>query len=323
MTFAQWVDNWLALKERTTEAQSVERYAAALRPHAVPVLGSKVLQKITATDLDRLFGSLEGFAPRTVAYVHKVVKACLATAVKKGLLVTNPADRAEQLGAVEDEVGIVLDEGQLTTLVQGFRETWLCVIVCVAAFTGMRRNEILALRWVDIDPATGTISVTRSIERTKKHGRRVKGPKTARSRRTIKIDEGLTALLRSERERHLRLVAGVSDEANVDLSLVKLPDGAPVFPAIRGGSLTALQSPDSITAAFARRVRTLGYPGMRFHDLRASHGTALLDRGVSVRTVAERLGHDPALLLRVYAKRTKKSDAAAANIIGTMTKGLL
>jgi hypothetical protein len=70
----------------------------------------------------------------------------------------------------------------------------------------------------------------------------------------------------------------------------------------------------SISAIFAKHVHTLGYPAMRFPDLRASHGT-VCSIGISVRTIAERLGHDPALLLRVFAKRTKKSDMAAADVV--------
>jgi integrase len=324
ITLAQWIDEWLALKERTTEAQTLERYATIMKIHVVPALGTRLLQKITATDVDKLYGKLEQkLSPRTMGLLHVVVKSCLATAVRKGLLSTNPADRAERPASDDSKVGMVLDEEQLTKLVQGFRGTSLYGIVAIAAFTGMRRSEIVALRWCDIDLATRTVSVTRSIERTEKQGLRVKGPKSARGRRNIKIDETLTTLLRSERDRYLRLVAGIPDGVEVDTSLVRLPDGALVFPATDCTDLTALRCPASVTKIFARRARRLGFPGMRFHDLRATHGTLLLDRGISVHTVAERLGHDPALLLRVYAKRTKKSDTMAADIIGTMTKGVL
>jgi integrase len=70
-------------------------------------------------------------------------------------------------------------------------------------------------------------------------------------------------------------------------------------------------------------VRKLGFPKLRFHDLRGSHDTILLDKGVPLHVVAARCGHDPAVLLRLYAKRTSKADATAANVIGTMTKGIL
>jgi integrase len=75
--------------------------------------------------------------------------------------------------------------------------------------------------------------------------------------------------------------------------------------------------------AFGRKATKLGFPDLRFHDLRGSHETALLDAGTPVHAVAARCGHDPAVLLRSYAKRTKKADANAAETIGTLLKGAL
>lgn len=324
MTFGQWADEWLSLKERAKAAQSAERYATALKTHAVPALGKKALQKITATDLDNLFGDLaKDLAPRTLSFVHMVVKACLATAVKKGHLAHNPADKAEKPKKDDSERGTALEEQQLAKLVQGFRGSSIYGIVAVAAFTGMRRNEILALRWIDINLGARTISVTRSVEQTGKHGRRVKGPKSARGNRLFEIDDGLVALLRSERDRHLRLVAGLPDGVDVDLSLIRLPDEALVFPAIGGGNLTALQSPQSVTNMFVAHARKLGFPRLRFHDLRVTHSTIMLDKGVPVHVVAKRIGDDPATLLKSYAKRTRKADTNAANVIATLTTGVL
>jgi integrase len=322
VTFAQWVEQWLTLKERTTEGGTTERYAEILKGHIVPALGAKALQKITATDLDTLYAALEKkLAPGTMTILHVVVKSCLKTAVRKKLLGTNPADDAEKPKSHDSKVGRVLDGEELTKLVHGFRGTSVYGIVAVAAYTGMRRNEILALRWVDIDFGAKTISITRSIDEAW-GGRNVKGPKSKRGVRDIEIDIGLLGLLRRERERHLRITAGIPDGADADLSLIKLPSDALVFPAI-GTSLTSLRCPNAVTKLFVLRARKIGFPGLRFHDLRGSHGTWLLDQGQPVHTVAKRLGHDPAMLLRAYAKRTKKSDTSAANVIGTLTSGVL
>jgi integrase len=160
---------------------------------------------------------------------------------------------------------------------------------------------------------------------TKAHGRRFKEPKTRRGSRTIAIDDRLAALLSAEHEKHLRISAGLADGVSVDLSLVKLPEGALVFPSVASAEFdfTRPRHPHAITGEFVKRARKLGFPKLRFHDLRGTHETLLLDAGVPVHVVAARCGHDPAILLRVYAKRTKKADTSAAAIIGALSKSVL
>jgi integrase len=83
------------------------------------------------------------------------------------------------------------------------------------------------------------------------------------------------------------------------------------------------RDPHAVTRGFVRRARKLGFPKLRFHDLRGTHETLLLDRGVPVHVVAARCGHDPAVLLRSYAKRTRKADTSAAVVIGALSQGIL
>jgi integrase len=186
---------------------------------------------------------------------------------------------------------------------------------------------ILALRWGDIDTAAKTLRIERALELTDKFGLALKEPKRARHKRTIAIDDDLIALLCSEREKHLRIHVGAPDGASVDLSLVKLPDDALMFPNPpargEGFSFTKLRNPDNMTKEFVRKARALGFPRLRLHDLRGTHETMLLDRGVPVHVVAARCGHDPAVLLRTYAKRTRKADTSAAAVIGALSKGVL
>ena len=153
----------------------------------------------------------------------------------------------------EPDHGAVLDDQELRKLVQGFKGSSLFGIVSVAAFTGMRRNEILALRWCDLDPQKKTLRIERSVEETKSHGIRFKGPKRESHKRTITIDDDLLALLLAERDKHLRLIAGVPDGVAVDLGLIKLPEGALMFPD--GHDLVTPRRPGSVTDAFKYRVR--------------------------------------------------------------------
>jgi integrase len=223
----------------------------------------------------------------------------------------------------------VLEPEQLRTLLDGFRGKALYPIVATAIFTGARRNEILALMWRDLDLKTRTLRIERSVELTRKYGLNLKEPKRAKHKRTIQIDDMLIEILLGEKKKHLQIAAGVPDGTTVDLGLVKLPDDALVFPGPpapgpdESFSFTRLRDPDCMTKMFTRWATTLGFPGLRFHDLRGTHETMLLDNGTPIHVVAARCGHDPAVLLRVYAKRTKKADTSAAAVITAIAKEIL
>jgi integrase len=335
LTLGDWIEYWLSIgapgrKKKRAGRRTLERYAQLLRGHVMPALGTKRLQQLHPTDIDRLYKGIEGkIAPRTQHHVHVVLGACLSAAVRKGLLSNNPIERAENIPSPgEADHGQVLDQEQLATLVRGFRHSALYPIVAIAAFTGARRNEILALRWSDLDPVKKTLRIERALEEARlekgKPTRRLKDPKRASHKRIISIDDALVTLLCNERTKHLRLKVGVPDGAEVDLSLVRLPVDALMFPSFAGHSLdfAKLRDANAVTREFERQARKR-FPKLRFHDLRGSHETALLDAGVPVHVVAARCGHDPAVLLRSYAKRTKKADTDAAAAIGKLLGGAL
>jgi integrase len=340
VTVAAWIDRWIALNQRhdveadgssrrgLVNRRTLERYEELLRCHVTPTLGKRPLQKLQGTEIDDLYVALEKkLSPRTVHHVHTVFGACLKAAVRKGLITNNPVARAEAPSAGESDHGMALDEAQLRTLLEGFRPSTLFPIVAVLAFTGARRGEVLALRWSDLDVENKTLRIERAVEQTSKFELAIKGPKTERGKRTITIDDDLIALLCSEREKLQRLQAGVPYGVQVDLSLVKLPDEALMFPNLTTAhgdiALTNLRTPGNVTKEFLRRAALLGFPDLRLHDLRGTHETLLLDAGVPVHVVAARCGHDPAVLLRSYAKHSKKADTSAAAIIGALSKGVL
>jgi integrase len=265
---------------------------------------------------------------RTAHHVHTILGACIGAAVRTGKLARNPMQRLEKVPSPgEADHGMILEEDRLQALVRGFKGSALFPIVAVAAFTGARRNEILALRWDDLDVGKKNLRIERAAEHTDKYGLRFKDPKTERGTRTIATDADLLALLVAEREKHLRIMAGVPDGAAVDLSLVKLPAGALMFPNPpepgESFSFTKLRNPRNTTKAFVRKAKGLGFAGLQLKDLRGTHETHLLDKGMSVPAVAARCGHDPAVMLRSYAKRTRKTDTAIVDVIGAISKGAL
>jgi integrase len=320
MTFAQWLDHWLAIgapgNDKTSKAgpRAIERYEQLLRQHVVPHLGSMRLQKINSDDIDSLYTALEEgtLAPKTQRHVHVVLNACLdaATRSKPKKISVNPIEGAlKEPANVESDHGEVLDAEQLKELLRAFKDSALYPIIYTAVKTGARRNEVLALRWTDLDVKNRQLRIERSIEETKKHGRRFKPPKTERGNRVIDIDDALIALLLAERDKHRRIIAGVPDGADVNLDLVKLPDDALMFPSTAGDDFdcTRTRNPSSVSNEFMLQARRR-FPGLRFHDLRGSHATILLNDGESVHVVAARLGHDPVVLLKSYAKRTRGAD---------------
>ena len=325
-TLGEWAEHWIAVgapgrRRKASSARSVERYEQLLRVHILPTLGELKLQQIHPTDIDKLYLSLEGkIAPRSARQAHSVLNACLGAAVRTRKLAVNPVEHIDKVPSRgESDHGMALDNDQLRKLIQGFKGHDLFNIVSTAAATGARRNEILALRWSDLDQQKKTLRIERALEQTKVHGIRFKGPKKDSHKRTITIDDDLIALLLSERDKHLRLAAGIPDGVSVDLSLIKLPEGALMFPnppALAEGSFTSPRSPGRVSKFFGIHAARVGFRGFRFHDLRGTHETLLLDRGVPVHLVSDRCGHDPAVLLRVYAKRTAKADTDAAKIIG-------
>jgi integrase len=333
-TLGQWIDHWISIgapgrRRKPVGNRSIERYGEILRVHVTPVLGSRPMQQITSTEIDKLYANIEtkGRSRRSNHHLHTILNSCFETAIRKKLLAANPIASAEKVfSAGEADHGTALDSDQVAALVSRFKGSPLFMVVATLAYTGCRRNEALALQWSDLDVANKELRIERTLEETKKFGLTYKPPKTSRGIRTITIDDDLLALLVAEQERHRRIIAGIPDGATADVSLVKLPDGALMFPKppTKGAafSLTTPRNPHSTTLEFRRKVKALGFR-CRLHDLRGAHETALLDANVPLHVVAARCGHDPAVLLRSYAKRNKKADVTAAAAIAAMSKGVL
>jgi len=164
------------------------------------------------------------------------------------------------------------------TLIESVKGHALYIPVLLAVTTGMRRGEILALRWGDVDLERATLSVTQTLEKTRQGGLQFKQPKTKRSRRSISLPSMLVDALRKHRadqaELHLSLGVGWKEHGLVCSKLA----GEPIIP----GTLTNM---------FGRFVKSIDIPPIRFHDLRHTHATHLLRQGVHPKVAQERLGH--------------------------------
>ncbi|MEH2589877.1 tyrosine-type recombinase/integrase [Bradyrhizobium sp. AZCC 1721] len=348
ITVSAWIDQWIAAgaprghgkRRKPVGQRAVERYEQLLNEHVKPALGGTRLQQLQATNIDALYDRLKikveakDLSARTAHHVHIVFNSCLGTAQRRKLISVNPMSAVERTPDPEarqedadsdegtDTIGEGLSPDELKALITGFRQSPLYPVVALAAATGARRGELLALRWCDLSVESKTLRIEWALEQTKKHGIRRKRPKTKRGWRTIDIDDATLEMLLDVRDKHLRIAAGIPDGVDVDLSLVKLPAEALIFPATPAPGLdfsfTAWRNPRNFSKEFARRAGVIGFGATRFHDLRGIHGTALLDAGTPVHIVAQRIGDDPAVLLRNYVKR-QRTKQAAENLASTIS----
>jgi integrase len=252
--------------------------------------------------------SASGLAPKTVHNVHICLRKALGDALADGRIRKNPADRAhakpkdrpEMLTWTGDELAAFLN---LTAQERDFP------LYQLAAATGMRRGELLGLRWREVDFDAGRVSIRQQWTR---HGSGLAfgPPKSEKSKRTIDIDTDTLAILRERRERQLfeRRAWGAAYRTDLDLVFCDA-DGSP-------------QDPSVIGRRFGRRVRDKalgGIPAIRLHDLRHTHATLLLEDGVDVKTVSERLGHDSIqTTLELYGPVTPLMRASAATRFGAL-----
>src|SRR5262245_36008809 len=185
--------DWAALH---VSVRSRERYRFAL-DHVRRHLGDRTLQKVHSADIAALYASLtrEGLAPRTIGMVHTALHRALGQAKNWGILRDNPADIAKPPKAPSKETSM-LQPDQAAVLLDRLRRQPLYLIASLALGTGMRRNEMLGLRWGDVDLDTGRLTIEQALEQTAAHGIRIKAPKTKHGRRTISLPAHLVTELR-------------------------------------------------------------------------------------------------------------------------------
>ena len=307
-TLGQLLDEWLQECERLDlSPTTIRNYKSQVERAIRPRLGKVPLSALTAKHLDDLYGPLKGAgkSPKTIRNIHAVLSAALHQGVRWGWLKQNPADMAKPPRVAHTKVHAPTTETVKKVIAAAEdRDPRLAPLLMLAALTGMRRGELCALRWNDVDLEAGVITVSRSLI-VAVGGLAEKSTKTDRSRK-VALDPVGVSLLVDHRNR----VDGWAEQAGATL-----PDDAFVFsPFVEA---TTPFRPDNVTNFFIRVRNDVGAPGVRLHDLRHFTATQLIGAGVDVRTVAGRLGHaDPSITLRVYADVIEERDRAAAVVMG-------
>jgi integrase len=241
-----------------------------------------------------------GLSPRSVRYVHTIVHRMLKDAVRWGRLSRNAADAADPPRPASTHARMAPWTADETgAFLRGVRDDRLGAAFLMLATTGARRGEVLGLRWADVDLDTRRAAIRQTLIAVH-HKVQLGEPKTAKGRRTIDLDAVTVIALREHRKRQAaeRLLMG---EGWTDHGLV--------FCRVDGGPL----HPERFSRTFTTRVRQLGLPPIRLHDLRHGWATLALADGVHPKVVQERLGHaNIGVTLDIYSHVTEGLHTDAA-----------
>jgi integrase len=308
-TVAQYLDQWVS--EIQVEPTTLQRYKGLIDHQIKAHLGNAILQELTTAAVKtwhktlRERGGFQGkpLADNSVLQAHRVLGKALGDAKEIRLINSNPASDVSQ-PKVRDKKDIVILTGtQPRDVIERLasKSHELHPIVALGLATGMRRGELLALNWPNVDLDRGTVRVEGSLEELKDGSLRFKEPKTKSGRRTITIPPVTVQMLRDHRTAvwKRRLVLGLG----------KAPNDALVFEAIDGGPM----SPSKMSKAWKRACKSLGLPVVPFHVLRHTHASALIAAKEDIVKISRRLGHSsPTVTLSIYAHFFEQDDSSAA-----------
>jgi integrase len=318
VTLAEWVrESWLPITEARVKPSTFDSYRRNMETHILPALGTRPLQQLTPPMLNALYGKLaapaDGRRPlsaKTISYIHSTIHKALEDAVDAGLVAKNVADRAKPPRPSRRSTNGInaWEPHELARFLDHVRGIRLEAIWRLAAMTGMRRGEILGLRWSDLDLDVARLSVRHAVVAVAYET--IESTPKSHNARVIDLDRDTVEQLRT----HHRRQQQDHEEWGTDYQdrnlVVAKENGEPIHP-------------HTFSQSFERLVRKTGLRPIRLHDLRHTHATLALKAGVPVKVISERLGHEsPAFTLKQYAHVIPGMPADAAAQIASLIAGL-
>jgi integrase len=305
MTVSEWLDRWLAMKKTQVEPATYQWYERRVRLHLKPTVGTLRLAALTALDVVEMHEGLtrQGVSPGEQRNAATTLRASLRDAARLKLVLTNVAKDVDKPKKAPKQEMRPLDQDEARRLLEAARRERLYALFVLALDAGMRPGELFGLHWDAVDLLAGTVAVRWSLEEIGGKAR-LKVPKTAKSRRTIPVAPHTVKALAAHRAR-------MKAEGR-DVTV------GPVFVNTEGGWL--LQA-NFYRRCFLKVLARAKLPHVRPYDMRHTMATLLLLKGVNVKVVSERLGHENVeTTLRHYAHvlpaMQEKAVAAIAELFG-------
>ena len=311
-TIGQWMDVWFEHYAKVKVCPSSHQtYRGYIDNHIKPNIGKIPLEKLTSLDLQKFYKKLlekgrvdrlesrhqaKGLSPKTVRNLHQIIASAMKLAKEQRLILAAPTEGCA-LPRLEHREMQTLPVEQLQSFLREAKDSGVFELYYLELATGLRRGELLGLKWEDIDLERGDLRVKRQISRI--NGEVVEAPlKTKNAYRTLPLAADTIDVLKAQRK--------------------KTGDSPWVFPSPTGGPI----SPDSVLHMLHRVLKRAGLPKVRFHDLRHTFATLALQNGVDVKTVSGMLGHFSAgFTLDTYAHVTTASQRQAAKTMDGILSG--
>ncbi len=313
-TVATWLQTWYELYAKpNVRTATANRYELIIEQYVIPRIGSVKLKKLTSRQLQKLYKELleggrihigkgqgKGLSSTTVRSVHLMLHTALERAVKERLIPRNPTEDciAPKPRKVEMQI---LPPDSMHAYLEAAKARGVLPMFYLELVTGLRKGELVALRWEDVDIQNKTISVSKQYVRNPDGSRELTQPKTENSVRLVSIPQTAVDLLIQEHDRH--------------------PDSPCLFPSPVTGEM---YHPDSVVKLHEKILKDAGLPHIRFHDLRHTFATTALQNGVDVKTVSSMLGHyDAGFTLRTYTHATRQKQDEAARTMGAFMEQVM
>lgn len=317
-TVAKWLRRWLAdyAPMNCGAKTTLERYEQLLENHVIPEIGALPLQNLRTARIQGLYAAklkdgrlngVGGLSKRTVHHIHRCLSTALTVAVGEGIITVNPCNKAQTVKPEDADI-MCLDDAETVTMLEAAdasKSPNLYPLVTLAVTTGMRRGEMLGLKWQEVDLDTGFLRVRVSLEDTV-DGLALKAPKTKTSKRKIHLPALVVSVLRAHKaeqgELRMRLGVGKGGERFV-------------FETFKDDEFGPLR-PRGVTKMFSTFIAGVDVPRITLHGLRHTAATSAIRAGENIVAVSKRLGHaQPSITLNVYAHYIQGDDEdIAANL---------
>ncbi|MDA8224107.1 MAG: site-specific integrase [Desulfitobacterium hafniense] len=320
VTFGSWLVTWMDdYKKLDIDLSTWENYLRSIKNHAYPELGHIPLKSLNTNDIQKLYNKMikDGSSPATVRRNHQIINGCLSQATENRLISWNPA-KSVVLPKLEDEEARAMTVEEMNTFLDALnnikgphkvRITWRTIFLTLLG-TGIRSGEALALRWARVDIRNRTAKVSEGIKRTKEKGLVFGDPKSAKSKRSFPLPDEVAFALRLQRMHQAKVKLAVGEAyQNQDL----------VFSTSKGTPI----NPRGLIRKFHEIRKDAGLStDITVHSLRHTFATRMLERGESLKTVQELLGHaDIATTGNTYAHvMPEVKVAAGVNMNGLLKK---